>query len=96
VWVRPQEHEVVGAALAALRQRAGVTQVVLAERLGKPQSFVSSYENGQRRIDLLELLRIVEALGGKPRAVFADVLRRRARSRTQDAVSSKKVIGTAR
>jgi transcriptional regulator with XRE-family HTH domain len=82
VWVRPQEHKVVGAALAALRLRAGVTQVVLAKRLGKPQSFVSSYEGGQRRIDLLELLRIVEALGGKPRAVFADVLRRRARSRT--------------
>lgn len=80
MWVRPQEHEVVGAALAALRQRAGITQVVLAKRLGKPQSFVSSYEAGQRRIDLLELVRIVEALGGKPRAVFADVLRRRARS----------------
>ena len=96
MWVRPKEHEVVGAALAALRQRAGLTQMALAERLGKPQSFVSSYENGQRRIDLLELLRIVEALGGKPRAVFADVLRRRARSRPQSAVSSKKVIGTAR
>jgi hypothetical protein len=39
---------------------------------------VSNYERGQRRIDVLELLRIVEALKGDPRRVFADILRRRA------------------
>jgi hypothetical protein len=42
-----------------------------------PQSFVSNYERGQRRIDMLELLRIVVALKGDPRRVFADILRRR-------------------
>jgi hypothetical protein len=31
----------------------------------------------QRRIDVLELLRIVEALEGNPRRVFADIIRRR-------------------
>jgi hypothetical protein len=35
----------------------------LARLLRKPQSFVSNYERGQRRIDVPELLRIVEALG---------------------------------
>jgi hypothetical protein len=34
-------------------------------------------ERGERRIDVLELLRIVEALKGGPRRVFADILRRR-------------------
>jgi transcriptional regulator with XRE-family HTH domain len=67
----------VGASLAAARQRAGLTQAQLARLLRKPQSFVSNYERGQRRIDVLELLRIVEALGGNARAVFMDIVRRR-------------------
>jgi len=48
----------------------------LAKLLRKPQSFVSNYERGQRRIDVLELLRIVEALKGDARAVFTDIARR--------------------
>ena len=44
-----------------------------------PQSFVPNYErgNGNRRIDLLELLRIVEALKADPRKVFVDSVARR-------------------
>jgi len=56
----------VGAALGALRKEAGVTQDELATRLSKPQSFVSSYERGQRRVDLLEFIAIVRALKGDP------------------------------
>jgi hypothetical protein len=44
--------------------------------LRKPQSFVSNYERGQWRIDVLELLRIVEALEGDPGKVFSVVLSR--------------------
>ena len=76
MWVQPREHELVGAVLAQARERAGLTQVQLAKLLRKPQSFVSSYERGQRRIDVLEMLRIVEALKGDPRRVFADISRR--------------------
>ncbi len=78
MWVQPREYAVVGAALAAARDRAGLTQAQLAQLLRKPQSFVSNYERGQRRIDVLELLRIVEALRGDPHAVFMDIIARRA------------------
>ena len=78
MWVQPKEYKVVGAALASARERAGLTQQQLAKLLRKPQSFVSNYERGQRRIDVLELLRIVEALRGDARVVFADIVRRRA------------------
>jgi len=78
VWVQPKEYEIVGAALAAARDRAGLTQKQLARLLRKPQSFVSNYERGQRRTDVLELLRIVEALEGDARAVFMDIVARRA------------------
>ncbi len=77
MWVRLREHRVVGAGLAAARKEARVTQQELARRLGKPQSFVSAYENGQRRIDLLEFFRIAEALKVDPQQVFADIRRRR-------------------
>jgi transcriptional regulator with XRE-family HTH domain len=77
VWVNPKDYKLVGAALAAARERAGLTQVQLPKLLRKPQSFVSNYERGQRRIDMLELLRIVEALKGNPQRVFGDILKRR-------------------
>lgn len=76
MWVQQKEYKVVGAALAAARDRAGLTQQVLAKRLAKPQSFVSNYERGQRRIDVLELLRIAEVLKENPLKVFLDVISR--------------------
>ncbi len=38
-------------------------QVDLANRLQRPQSYVSKYESGERRLDLLELKQICCALG---------------------------------
>lgn len=46
-----------------IRTGAGLRQVDLAERLGQPQSFVSKYESGERRLDLLEVRQICEAVG---------------------------------
>jgi transcriptional regulator with XRE-family HTH domain len=63
------------AILIALRKSAGVTQVTLSKRLGKPQPFVSNVERGVRRIDVIEFYAIVGALGGEPEVVFHDVVR---------------------
>ena len=49
--------------LRQLRQQAGLRQTDLARKLGKPQAFVSHYESGARRLDLLELRQICEILG---------------------------------
>jgi len=76
VWVQQKQHKAVGDALATARERAGLTQQELAKRLRKPQSFVSNYESGQRRIDVLELIRIAHELGVDPAKVFVDVLAR--------------------
>ena len=48
--------------LIQARQRAGWTQYDLAERLERPQSFVSKYERGERRLDLVEFLEVAEVL----------------------------------
>jgi len=48
--------------LLQARTAAGITQVDLAARLGRPQSFVSKYERGERRLDLIEFLEVCDAL----------------------------------
>jgi ribosome-binding protein aMBF1 (putative translation factor) len=42
--------------LREARRQAGLTQAEVAERLGKPQSFVSKCESGERRVDFVEVL----------------------------------------
>ena len=73
MWVEREQYKIVGACLAAARQRANVTQQELSARLGKPQSFVSEYERGQRRVDVVELLAISRALGVDPVELFVEV-----------------------
>jgi len=46
--------------LREARRLAGLTQAEVAERLGKPQSFVSKCESGERRVDFVELLALCE------------------------------------
>lgn len=49
--------------LRQMRLDAGLRQADLAQKLGEPQSFVSRYESGDRRLDVLELRQICGVLG---------------------------------
>jgi len=53
----------VAALLRDARLKAGLSQTELADRLGIPQSFVSKYETGERRLDVGEVLEVCNALG---------------------------------
>jgi transcriptional regulator with XRE-family HTH domain len=48
--------------LRQIRLNAGLRQEDLAHLLGKPQPYVSRYESGERRLDLLELRAVCVAL----------------------------------
>ena len=48
--------------LRQARETAGVLQADLSRRLGRSQGFVSKYELGDRRLDLLDLADICDAL----------------------------------
>ncbi|WP_219861513.1 helix-turn-helix domain-containing protein [Vreelandella piezotolerans] len=50
-------------ALKQLRLDAQLTQIELAQRLGKPQSYVSKYESGERRLDVIEIREICIVAG---------------------------------
>ena len=57
------EQEKLQQLLRQTREQAGVTQVELARKLDRPQSYVSKYESGERRLDILELREVCQALG---------------------------------
>ncbi len=58
-----EEYRRLCAILRELRQAGGLTQVQVAARLDVPQSFVSKYESGERRLDVVELGYVAQALG---------------------------------
>ena len=55
------KHRLLLALLRRVREEAGLRQIDVAQRLSQPQSFVSKYESGERRLDLLELELVCEA-----------------------------------
>lgn len=50
-------------ALMKARKEAGLTQIDVAKRLKKPQSFVSKYETGERKLTVGDFLAVCEAIG---------------------------------
>lgn len=48
--------------LTQAREDIGMTQVQVATKLGKPQSYVSKYESGDRRLDVTEFVQIADLL----------------------------------
>jgi transcriptional regulator with XRE-family HTH domain len=58
-----ERYEKLRLLLIEARQEAGLTQVELAEKLERPQTFVSKIERGVRGVDVIEFIEIVSALG---------------------------------
>src|SRR5216110_229105 len=53
---------ILGQVLVRARERAGFKQADVAARLGLPASYLSKIENGTRRLDVIELMQIAEAM----------------------------------
>jgi transcriptional regulator with XRE-family HTH domain len=62
------------ALMVAARKHAGLTQHELAYRLKRPQSFVAKYEGGERRIDVIEFVTIVRAIGADTIKLLRDLM----------------------
>jgi transcriptional regulator with XRE-family HTH domain len=59
-------HEALRALLVESRKAAGLTQADIASKLKRYQSFISTVESGQRRIDVIEFLDLSEVIGFDP------------------------------
>ncbi len=57
------QYDVFRQLLVDERKRASLTQSEVARKLLRPQSFVSKYERGERRLDVTEFIEIADALG---------------------------------
>ncbi len=67
--------------LISARKKAGITQQELAKSLKKPQSFISKYERGERRLDVIELLSITKALKVDPSQILQKLTSPKERSK---------------
>ena len=61
-----ERHKKLCELLRKQRKAAGLIQTIVAERLGKPPSYVAKYEGGDRRLDILELMDVAAAIGFGP------------------------------
>ncbi|NPD16130.1 helix-turn-helix transcriptional regulator [Xinfangfangia sp. D13-10-4-6] len=59
-------------ALKDARKSAGLTQQDVADKLDRPQSFVAKVEGCERRLDVVEFLRLCRAIGISPAAVLRE------------------------
>jgi transcriptional regulator with XRE-family HTH domain len=57
-----EEYEKFRTLLEKYRLKKNLTQSDLAKKLNRPQSFVSKYEIGERRLDVIEFLEIAKHL----------------------------------
>ena len=62
--------------LIAARERSGLTQAQVAAKMRRPQSFVSKYENGERRLDVVEFVQVCMAVGVSPQSIVANLYKR--------------------
>lgn len=53
----------LAALLRQIRLDADLTQSQLAEKISQTQSYVSKYESGEQRLDLIELETVCNAVG---------------------------------
>lgn len=61
--IHSAQGQLLSETLKQIRERAGLTQRELCRRLGREHSFVSKYELGERRIDVVEFYWICKACG---------------------------------
>lgn len=55
------------------RKKSQLTQTQLAERLSRPQSFVSKYERGERKLDVIEFIEVCQQLEADPHEIIRNL-----------------------
>ena len=68
--IHSEKYRYLLALLREAREKAGVTQAELSVQLGKPQSYVSKFENGERRLDVIEFLDVCYVLESDPHVLI--------------------------
>ncbi len=59
--------------LVEARKKRGLTQTEVAAKLRRPQSFVSKYESGERRLDVVEFIEVAAILGTDGESILREL-----------------------
>jgi transcriptional regulator with XRE-family HTH domain len=70
--IHSSEYKKILEKLRGARLRGGFSQGIVAEKLGKPQSYISKIERGERRIDIMELKQITAMYGVQISDIFEE------------------------
>ena len=68
------ENDNLGLFLRGVRKRAHISQVELASKLEVPQSYVSKFERGERRLEIVEFVMVCRHLSVDPVSLLAEFL----------------------
>ncbi len=60
--IHSRKYKIAISLLKEARIVAGITQIQLAVKLDETQTFISKYERGERRLDIIEVRSICEAM----------------------------------
>ncbi len=60
--------------LVMARKQSLLTQKDVASKLGKNQSYISKYENGERRLDLIEFIELSKVIDFDPSRLLKDLV----------------------
>lgn len=60
--------------LIAARKKAGLKQIDVAKKMGKPQPFMSRFETGERQLEVAEFIELAEILGVDPRKIVDELI----------------------
>ena len=69
----PELYQTIVAIVVEARKAAGISQRELAESFGQPDAFVTSYETGERLLDVGEFVAACRAIGVDPCEVLKKV-----------------------
>jgi transcriptional regulator with XRE-family HTH domain len=72
---RSRRHQRLAELIAQYRREADLKQADVAKELGRHQPLITNMENGQRRIDVVELLELAEIIGFDPHVVVDELLK---------------------
>ena len=73
--IHSERHRRLAELLIEKRKAAGMTQAEVARALGRHQPFIANIENGERRVDLVDLLAIGDIVGFDVHALVEELKR---------------------
>lgn len=72
-FISSHEYDIFRRCMIEARKEAQLTQESVAKSIQKPQSFVAKYENGERRLDVIEFIIVTRVIGVDPCTILRKI-----------------------